>query len=165
MSRVRVGVDFDCSSRLVGALEALYGYRGFEFLHLETLVASTTEDEIWADRFTRYGGQVVISGNSRIAYTPHQAVAFIDNGLICFFPCGEWNRLGGHLRDAVMIEAWPRIEKKIAEVPGGSCWRIEFGYKDGELRLAGRELTKLAIPDEVLQKARQQRTGTGGENR
>ena len=163
MSLIRVGIDFDCSFRLVGALDARYGHRGFQFLHLEKLVDAPTKDEIWADVFGRNGGRVVLSGNSRIAYTPHQAAAFIDNNLLCFFPNGEWNRLPGPMRDAVVVEAWPRIEEKITTAAaGGSCWRIEFAYAKGELRLSRQPLTALEIPNEVLEKARRERTGTGG---
>jgi hypothetical protein len=159
VSLIRVGIDFDCSPRLVGALDALYGHRGFEFIHMEKLVAAPTEDEIWADILRRYGGRVVLSGNSKIAYKPHQAAAFIDNGLISFFPNGEWNRLKGHMRNAVMIEAWPRIEEKIASESAGSCWRIEFGYSRGELKLSGQPLTKLEIPSNVLDAARRRQAG------
>jgi hypothetical protein len=109
VSLVRVGIDFNCSPRIVGALQELYGHRGFQFIHLEKLVDGPTEDEIWADVFKRSGGRAVISGNCKIAYTPHQAAAFIDNGLISFFPHGRWGSLSGPMRNAVLIEAWPRI--------------------------------------------------------
>lgn len=77
-----MGIDFDCSPRLAEALEALYSHRGFQFIHMQKLVAGPTEDEIWADVFRRNGGRAVISGNAKIAYNPHQASAFIDNGLV-----------------------------------------------------------------------------------
>jgi hypothetical protein len=108
---------------------------------------------------TLIGGLVVISGNSQIAYRPHQAIAFIDNGLISFFPDGEWCRLLAHMRSAVIVQAWPRIEEKIAEAAKGTCWRIPCRLVEGELRLSGEPLHKLEIPDDVLETERRKKAG------
>lgn len=86
MSRTKVALDFNISQRMVGVLDALYGHHGFEFMHLEKLVPGNTSDPVWADKYKRFGGRIVISGDCRIAYKPHEAIAFIDNGLISFFP-------------------------------------------------------------------------------
>jgi hypothetical protein len=159
VSTVRVALDFNCAPRLVGALTALYGHKGFQFLHLETLVAGRTDDEIWADAYKRTGGHVVISGDTRIAYRPHQAIAFIDNGFLSFFPDPCFCQMPAHARSATFVYAWPAIERKIAEAPPGTCWRIpcSFSKGDGELKLSGEPLWPLAIPDEILDKARAQR--------
>jgi hypothetical protein len=158
VSRIKAGLDFNCSSRMVGALDALFGHRGFEFLHLEKLVKATTRDEIWADTFKRFGGKVVISGDPKIAYKPHQALAFIDNGLISFFPAEPFSHFGPHERCAVIIHAWPVIEEKIVANAVGTCWRIPCPATKSELKLQRpTALEPLRIPDDVLQRFRKQR--------
>jgi hypothetical protein len=149
---VRVAIDFNCTPRMVGALDAFYGHRGFQFL--QSLVPGRTDDDIWADAFKKFGGHAVLSGDCKIAYKPHLAIAFIDNGFISFFPDGEWSRLKGHMRNAVMVHAWPMIEEKIALGILGTCWRIPCKFVNGELRITAEPLEKLEIPDEVLEEAR-----------
>jgi hypothetical protein len=163
VNRVRVGIDFNCSPRLAGALDALYGHKGFQFLHVQTLVEGRTKDETWADVFTKFGGRVVVSGNCKIAYKPHQAVAFIDNGLISFFPEGAWSRLFGHMRNAFLIHAWPRMEEKISAGMYGTCWGIPFRFIDGELRLSSEPLKLLEIPNDILEAARAEKSAAGNK--
>lgn len=158
MSRLKTGLDFNCSPRLVGALDALFGHRGFEFLHLEKLVHSTTADETWADTFTRFGGKVVISADPKIAYKPHQALAFIDNGLTAFFPAEAFSHLKPNERSAFLVHAWPAIEEKLKEECAGTCWRISCQVSKSELRLDRPPLLEqLRIPPDVLEKFRQHR--------
>jgi hypothetical protein len=58
VSRTKVALDFNISQRMVGALDALYGHLGFEFMHLEKLVAGNTSDPVWADKYKRFGGRM-----------------------------------------------------------------------------------------------------------
>lgn len=163
MRRLRIALDFNCSPRLVGALDALYGDRGFSFFHLQKFVVGRTEDEIWADAIKRFGGCIVLSGDSRIAHKLHLAVAFIDNGLLSFFPSEGWNQLKAHQKSASFIHAWPMIEAKILENQYGSCWRFacQIVQKDDgkEVRLNNEPLQQLKIPDEVLNRTRKQLQG------
>lgn len=163
MSTIRVVLDFNCAPRLADALGALYGHTGFEFIHLQTLVEGRTEDEIWADAYKRFGGRVVLSGDARIAYKPHQAIAFIDNGFLSFFPEESWCQMPGPARAATLVHSWPSIARTIQDAPDGSCWRIPCTYsrKDGELRLRKSPLDPLRIPEAVLDRARQARAGRG----
>ncbi|MFL1875702.1 hypothetical protein ACIKT0_10965 [Hansschlegelia beijingensis] len=157
MKRERIALDFPCSPKMVGALTALYSDRGFEFLHLKDLVVAKTKDEIWADAYKRFGGRVVISGDSKIAYRPHQAVAFVDNGFLSFFPSEGWNELKGHQKSAVLINYFPLIEAKVSEGAFGACWRLPNPLHKGELRFRTPALlTKLEIPRDVLERARRQ---------
>jgi PIN like domain len=140
---------------LAEALGALYGHHGFEFLHLEKLVHGRTKDETWADAFKKFGGRIVISGDSKIAYKPHQAIAFIDNGFVSFFPEEDWCHLKGHQRSAVMVHAWPAMHQRIRESNFGTCWRVPCSVHGDELRLPKEsDLQPLRIPDHVLEEAR-----------
>ena len=157
MSRVKVALDFCLSHRMVRVLSELYGHHGYEFLHLRELVPAATNDSDWADVYRKFGGRLVLSGDPRIAYRPHQAVAFIDNGLISFFPAGAWARLTGTEKASVLVYWWPAISLKAREAEGGTCWRIPCEGKSGDIRLRSKALERLLIPDEVLDEARKAR--------
>jgi hypothetical protein len=154
VSRIRVALDFNCAPRLVGALDALYGHRGFEFLHLESLVRGKTKDEIWADVYKRFGGKVVLSGDGKIATKPREAIAFIDNGFLSFFPARSFCHLAANARSAFFVHAWPLIETKISEGLHAGCWRIPCVGKKEEVFLACRPLEPMEIPNAVLEEAR-----------
>jgi hypothetical protein len=69
-----VASDFNISPRAVGSLRELYGHHGYDFLHLKALLHQKS-DIFWADAYKRFGGKFVISGDCRIAYKPHEAIA------------------------------------------------------------------------------------------
>jgi hypothetical protein len=75
-------------------------------------------------------------------------VAFIDNGFVSFFPCKGWGKLHGHEQAAILVQQWPHIRALAREKP--SCWRFHFKGKRGDLKLVDQPLTKLEIPDDVL---------------
>lgn len=151
MTRTRVALDSCLSERLVEALNTLYGHQGFEFLHVNKLVPAKTKDEHWADVYKTFRGKIVISGDCKIAYRPHEAVAFIDNGFVCFFPCKGWGELRGHEQAAVLVHHWPMMVLWAKENPAPACWRFSFGGKSGDLKLIDAPMRKLEIPDDVLE--------------
>jgi hypothetical protein len=158
----RVALDFNVSHRLVGALNELYGHNGFEFMHVSKMVPPKTEDTVWADRYKRFGGRIVISGDCRIAYRPHEAVAFVDNGFVSFFPEKDWSRLRAAARSAFLVYWWPRMAQTAQACSDGCCWRLPCVVRGGELRLKDCEPEPLVIPDQVLADARRRRPANHG---
>jgi PIN like domain len=150
VTRIRVALDSCLSERFVAVLSSLYGHNGFEFLHIDKLVPAKTKDTSWADVYKRFGGRIVVSGDTKIAYRPHEAVAFIDNGFISFFPDKGWGELRGHEQAAILVHQWPEMARHAAMQNDASCWRFPFSAKRGEIRLLERPMTKLEIPDAVL---------------
>lgn len=157
MSRIKVALDFCVSPRFVAVLQELYGHAGYEFLHLSKLVAAQTEDPVWADRYKRFGGKIVLSGDCKIAYKPHEAVAFVDNGFISFFPEEIWSGLRLHEKAAHLVYWWPKIVRIAQDAEAGTCWRIPCRGKKGDLKLHDCEMHPLVIPDSTLDKARRRR--------
>jgi hypothetical protein len=159
---IKVAFDFNLSHKIVEAFKALYGSPTFEFLHLRDLgIDAKTPDPKWADIYKQHGGRVVISGDCNIAYKPHLALAFIDNGFISFFPEGSWAGLKAHEQAAVLVHAWPKIETIVIAAPAGTCWRIPCTARKGDIRLADAPLTALVIPDAELKATRAKLTLTG----
>nr|WP_240950150.1 hypothetical protein [Novosphingobium sp. ERN07] len=144
-------MDSCLSERLVEALNSLYGHQGFEFLHVSKFVPAKTRDEHWADVYATFNGKIVISGDCKIAYRPHEAVAFIDNGFVCFFPEKGWGQLRGHEQAAILIHQWPRMVQWVRENNAPCCWRFDFAGKSGGIRLSDEPFQRLEIPEEVLE--------------
>lgn len=154
MTRIKIALDFCLSPRLVGALKALYGHHNFEFLHLRDLVKGKTPDDQWAANYARFGGHVVISGDTNIAYRPHLAVAFVDNNFVCFFPAEPWSNLKGPQKAAAIVHWWPMISDLIPNVDRGTLWRMPCTSRKGVVRLGQEAFEQLTIPQEILEQAR-----------
>ena len=152
--RTKVALDFCLSHRLVGVLKSLYGHHNFEFIHLRDLVKGNTPDDQWAQNYAKFGGHVVISGDTNIAYRPHLAVAFIDNQFTCFFPCGDWSRLQGAQKAAAIVHWWPMIAEILPNCKTGTLWRMKCTAVKGAIRLGPEPFEPLTLPDDVLAEAR-----------
>lgn len=159
MRRLKVALDCDVPDRIAPVLNSLYGHKGFEFYPVTEFAAGSSSDDHWADAFKRFGGHVTLSADGQIAYKPHKALAFIDNGFMSFFFATPWQQSPGHVKAAHAIYWWPAIEHKIAEGELGKCWRIPCELKMANDRLADLRLTPcgleaLVIPAHVLDAAR-----------
>jgi hypothetical protein len=158
---VKVAFDFNFSHKLVGAIKLLYGSPAYEFLHLRELgIDEKTADPRWADIYKRANGRVVISGDCNIAFRPHQALAFIDNGFVSFFPEGPWAGLQIHEQAAVIVHAWPKIEQTLKTAADGTCWRIPCVARRRDVRLADAPITPLVLPESALKAVRDKLTLT-----
>jgi hypothetical protein len=158
VSQVKVALDFCLSPRLVGVLRELYGHLGYNFLHLQALaIAGNTPDPRWAEKYKKFGGSVILSGDSKIAYKPHEALAFIDNGLISFFPVEAWASLKAPAQAAVFVYWWPKIAAMLDTVEPGTCWRLPFFARRGDLRLTNVAAEQLIIPPDILDAERKRR--------
>jgi hypothetical protein len=93
-------------------------------------------------RLQAFGGRLVLSGDPGIAYRPHQAVAFIDSGLISFFPAGGWAKLSGEEKTVLVVYWWPTIATVAKQANEGSCWRIPCGGRRGDVRLRPQHLER-----------------------
>jgi hypothetical protein len=155
VTRIKIALDFCLSPRLVGVLKALYGHHNFEFLYLGDLVKDgKTPDDQWAVNFARFGGHVVISGDTNIAYKPNLAVAFIDSKFVCFFPAEAWSNLRIPQQVAAIIHWWPTIADMLPNVARGTLWRMPCIARKGVIHLGNEKFQELVIPAHELEKAR-----------
>ena len=123
------------------------------------MVHKKSSDIFWADAYKRFGGKSVISGDCKIAYKPHEASAFIENGLVAVFPSENWMNLYLHEKAVLLAHYWPIIAAKFQEASAATCWRIPIVGKKGEIILKPVELVQLEIPGAVLETARKARAG------
>lgn len=142
--KVKVAVDEDVPSRVVDALNALYGDTGYEFLYVPKIVHSGAQDEFWADAVKKQGVQIVLSADKRIASTPHKILAFKKNGLICFFMSPRWSSQSFKFKAAQLTLWWPEIAKKIKDSKPKDCWQVPMRWSGTKT-----DFKELVLPDHL----------------
>jgi hypothetical protein len=86
----KVTVAEDISRRVAGTLKVAYEDRGYEFIFIPDVAGYGEQDEFWAVKFRRFGGEIVLTADKNISSRPHQLRAFKDDDLICFFMAKRW---------------------------------------------------------------------------
>lgn len=153
MNKRKVAVDVCIPRPLVKVLETVYWNYGYSFTHVLDLGGGPDED--WARKFHEQGGDVVLSGDMGIGRRPHQQAAFIDSGLICYFPKHPFQELGKFKKSAYLIHNWELIHHHLLEVKGPSCWAMPTKHRNDVLSLSKIEFKKMNIPESVLSDLRQ----------
>jgi hypothetical protein len=154
VSLTKVAIDFNISPSVARALKEIFGHHGYDFIHLSSLVHHRSKDVFWADVYKKFGGIFVISGDSKIAYKPHEAIAFVDNGLVSVFPSENWDRLKLHEKCVILFYYWPTIERTFKSAAPGTNWRLPVSARPDDVILKPVSLAQLEIPPAVLAKAR-----------
>ena len=124
MAATKVAIDVNISPRVAGALSQIFGHQGYDFIPLRNLVDHRAKDTFWADVYRDSGGVFVISGDSKIAYRPHEAIAFVDNGLVSVFPSENWDTLKLHEKCVLLTYYWPTIAATFRHARPGTNWRL-----------------------------------------
>lgn len=150
----KVALDCMVSPRFASALNALYGDSGFEFILVQDLVPPRSSDDHWSDVFKRFGGEFVVSGDTKIAYKPRLACSFIDNGFVSIFLEPPWQHMLFHLQFANLAYWWPTFATHLREQQAGTLWRAPCKTASGAIRLGVTPLKELKVPAHVLDKIR-----------
>lgn len=144
----KVAVDEDVSRRIATMLNAGYGDKGYEFVFIADLTGHGAEDEFWAERFKRFGGEIVLSADKNIAKNPYKLKAFQDNDLICFFMQPLWSNRPGHYKLAHAVYWWHWIDKYLVSCQPKDCWQVPLPLNGSDA-----EFKKLQVPDDVMRAA------------
>jgi len=99
---------------------------GFEVSYVRDLHPPKTNDPTWLSAFASEGGHTMISGDPRILQHWPNIVAYIESGLVCFFPPPTFANLDGFTKAALVIRWWPFIIEKAKASNPGDCWRFPF---------------------------------------
>ena len=153
MSRQKVALDCDVPRRLVEAMNALYGDRGFEFIHVTQMGLATADDDVWAKAFKQFGGKITLSADKAITKKPHKLLAFQESALKSYFMEPPWSLQKLNYKAGHLIYWWAAIERHLPICKEGECWQIPLNIKPAEFK-------PLKIPDEVLELAKaEKKTG------
>lgn len=96
-------------------------------------------DVPWLKRFAEDGGKIVISGDTKMRYVPHERKALIDHGFVVIFFEGQWSKWTFFPKCALLLHWWPVVAKKIKSARPG-FWTIPCNWKEnGRLRKLSME--------------------------
>lgn len=157
MKLVKVALDCDIPEPLAPMLNAAFGSRGFDFIHVSKIVPPGTTDEVWADTFKRFGGEITVSADKNIIKKPHKALAFTENGFKAFFMQPTWSNAPGRVKLAHIIYWWPEMSALADRSVDANSWQVPFEYRNNALTLQAAEFKVLRVPDHILDGVREER--------
>ena len=85
-------------------------------------------DAPWVRRFANAGGEVVISGNTKMKIVPHERLALVEEGLVVIFFENVWNNWDFFAKCSLLLHWWPRIIKLLKTAKPGTFWRIPASW-------------------------------------
>lgn len=88
-------------------------------------------DESWILRFARDGGQVILSGDTKIRSRIHELSALSNAGMITYFFGSRWNNLEFFMKSAMLLRWWPEISVHMQQSEKGKCWEIPMLWESG----------------------------------
>jgi hypothetical protein len=109
-------VDEDISRRVASVLDSAYADKGYEFIYIADLTGVGAEDEFWAEKFRKFGGEIVLSADRAITKKAHKVLAFKENGLTCFFIESLWSNRPGYYKLCHALYWWHWIRSEAAEL-------------------------------------------------
>jgi hypothetical protein len=91
-------------------------------------------DEHWTRRFAADGGQVIISGDTRMRSRLHELAALVESDLVTYFFQRQWSNASFFTKSAMLLHWWPTVRKHMDTAPKGTCWEIpyQWSWKDLE---------------------------------
>jgi len=113
-------------------------------------------DAPWIKRFATAGGKVIISGDTRIRYVPHERLALIQAGMLVFFFDGKWSQWEFFRKCSLLIHHWPAVAARIKRGKAPAFWHIPLSWHERA------KLRKVSTDDpkklKIERKAKPQRT-------
>ena len=80
--------------------------------------------QIGSENLLNEDGTAIVSGDHNILQHWPNLIAYIESGLVSFFPPSEYEHLKGYGRAALIIRWWPAIVEKIKLSKPGDRWRL-----------------------------------------
>lgn len=126
---MKIRLDENLSYRVANALKAFLAKRtGFEVTWVGDFHPPRTEDPVWIKAFANDGGYAIVSGDANIKQHWPNLIAYMESGLICFFPASQFSDLKGYGQASLLIRWWPLIVEKAKISQRGDCWRIPLSW-------------------------------------
>jgi hypothetical protein len=91
-------------------------------------------DAPWLKRFAADGGKVVISGDTKMRWVPHERLALIEHDFVVIFFENQWSKWKFFRKCALLLHWWPLVASCIKRAKPG-FWYIPCHWKEkGRLR-------------------------------
>lgn len=96
----------------------------------------------WIVKFKDAGGQVIISGDTKIRSKLHEQKALSEAGFIGFFFTGTWSKKNGFVKGAMLLNWWPKIREYMDTSSPGDLWEIPFQWAWTNLKSVKRKVAR-----------------------
>lgn len=114
------------SPLIVDAVRSLCLSSGWTFDHVYDAGDGGSSDEHWARKFSREGGDAILTADADFTNRHPQIVAIFDTGLKVIHLPARWGSAPGHLQAGHILVWWPRIEKQLGAMKARECYRPEW---------------------------------------
>lgn len=126
---MKVRIDENMSRRVASALKGfMAGQDGFIVDHVRDHHPPGTSDPSWIRSFAAEGGHAIVSGDARILQHWPDLVAYMESGLVSFFPPAKFDDLKGPGQAALIMRWWPAIVEKAKASSASQCWRLPLDW-------------------------------------
>jgi hypothetical protein len=126
---LKVRLDENLSYRVAGAIRAiLSGRTGLTVDWVRDHHPPATTDPAWIFQFAKDGGNAILSGDSNILQNWPDLVAYMESGVISFFPPSRFEELKGYGQASLILRWWPCIIEKIKVSAPGDAWRLPWSW-------------------------------------
>jgi hypothetical protein len=126
---LKVRLDENLSYRVAGAIRAILSARtGMTVDWVLDHHPPATTDPAWIFQFAKDGGSAIISGDTNILQHWPDLVAYMESGLVSFFPPHRFDELKGYGKASLILRWWPCIVEKIKVSAPGDSWRLPWGW-------------------------------------
>ncbi|WP_426024596.1 hypothetical protein [Brevundimonas sp. PWP3-1b1] len=126
---MRVRIDENVSRRVASALKGfMVSQDGFVVDHVRDHHPPGTSDPSWIRQFAAEGGHAIVSGDARILQHWPDLVAYMESGLVSFFPPAKFDDLKGPGQAALIMRWWPAIVERAKASSASQCWRLPLDW-------------------------------------
>jgi PIN like domain len=147
---LKVRLDENIPYRIATALKAFLADRsGLEITWVGDFNPPGASDPTWLKGFSEEGGIAMVSGDCHILQHWPNIVAYIESGLICFFPPPRFNQFNAYGKASLLIRWWPAIIEKIKISQRGDCWRIPFDWTPDVTKFQALRDPRLTTADQM----------------
>lgn len=109
-------------------------------------------DEHWVRRFAKDGGQIVISGDTKMRARVHELAALIEAGLVTYFFERKWSDVSFFTKSAMLLHWWEPVRKHMDTAARATCWEIPYQW-------TWKDLVDVSVDPSQIAKARENKAG------
>lgn len=91
-------------------------------------------DVPWLEKFKADGGDVVITGDTRMRKRVIERKALSELGLITITFSGAWGQADWFTKSAMLLKWWPHIQDQITSAKPGQCFEVPFSWSGNKLK-------------------------------
>lgn len=109
-------------------------------------------DEHWVVRFAKDGGQIIISGDTKMHGRLHELAALVESGVVTYFFERKWSTFSFFTKSAMLLHWWPKVREHMDTAGKGTCWEIPCQW-------LWKDLVDVSVDPQAISKASSKKSG------